>query len=1162
MEVDPSASETVTKVVSEANVLAVAKPSDTGTSAQVALIGTGDDMMARFEALSQLFRSEVEGLAAQEQAASRHTSEQLQRRIAELEEAGMSDVVLATRIATRLRAFMGLHQKSCLEHVFGVAEPPAEPEIHSIKELERIIEAFISLSEQEQHPELLAARGKICNLEECLVGSEMEIKVLREELAVARVLKSQEERELCEFNKLREKESEIQELRIQLSQVQLQCEELQTSQKMLSAQTSQAESALADRSRKLVALRRQVEEGMEHCRLLSNENNTLRLQLGKDTEYVKAVQPPADPLSYTSKLGTLGVELQQEECRLLDDLESMQLKFPGLLVDGENYRTWCRVHISRQAVIYRSFLHLLQDSRQDATVGIDMEFVSRAQEVDAAWLQQEEEMRAADAAFQEQERSFAEQWEERRLQLTQERDAKIKQLSEQAEKAQTKAENQLLLQQARLFGQRMDTEIERLWEEQRKERDLRWAEHNHSKKDNRQRLKDESLAVQQHVEMISTTSERFQDMAKMRLAGVEDAWVRKVEKASAVSAALLRDGDLATLFRACGLQRASIPAVGSMYAGVAQVAERLEDLVAIRLQKRQQLRQELETHNLQQLKTCVEKFVQKEGVQRKTSGVSSTEDEKAPEYTQAVEIQALLGAQQHRVIADTLRRQFHDFLLLVRIAILSAVRLLPKDAAEGFASRITRLDLPFPPPELSNCAGIALSSSIDANAETTCPENSAPSVPASSTEMCADELLEGHFLYDGLLRRLLERSLSPLQTQHREELLKIKRANAREVRLVLQHLCQMEEGAVDKVIEQDVSEFHCQIMTKLTDDCEFQLCEERRRLSEQLEQDAELSVREYQQRLLQEELAALTERRKWLTERIIVLQSHGATSAGDRAVIQHLRNELRACEARFEKCDREKVGVFTDGSSGAASRSASASVMPTDSMQTKRQVKLARPPPPPSAPVAPPWTPRAQSCNPRAQPQSSSDIPLAVNPQPLNQPHRQLPPTQRTPAVIDAEMQSSSDLASRRRQPVLAQPCSPTSLRLGPKSPRQARSHSPSIGGAKPPGEIRKKALPSYDWSFAASAASARTNTGDAKASTRSLSASKLPEVLPPIQPASARQSSTSVDVCKRGEDAALYSNCPRQATGDGLTAPPAASVARARLPPVPGPRHANGRVA
>merc|ERR1719410_2318274 len=145
---------------------------------------------------------------------------------------------------------------------------------------------------------------------------------------------------------------------------------------------------------------------------------------------------------------------------------------------------------------------------------------------------------------------------------------------------------------------------------------------------------------------------------------------------------------------------------------------------------------------------------------------------------------------------------------------------------------------------------------------------------------------------------------------------------------------------------------------------------------------------------------------------------------------------------------------------------------------------------------------------------------------------------------------------------MLAHACSPTSLKMGPKSPRQARSHSPSVGGAKPSGEIRKKALPLYDWPFAANAASARTNIGDAKASSRTLSASKLPDVLPPIQPASARQTSTSVDVCKEGEDAALYSSCPREATGDHMTAPLAASMGRARLPPVPAPRHANGRVA
>merc|ERR1719174_153366 len=61
----------------------------------------------------------------------------------------------------------------------------------------------------------------------------------------------------------------------------------------------------------------------------------------------------------------------------------------------------------------------------------------------------------------------------------------------------------------------------------------------------------------------------------------------------------------------------------------------------------------------------------------------------------------------------------------------------------------------------------------------------------------------------------------------------------------------------------------------------------------------------YQRQIAEEERTALRDRRKWLTERLVVLQSQGAGCPGDRAVIQHLRSELRACELRFEMRDRE-----------------------------------------------------------------------------------------------------------------------------------------------------------------------------------------------------------------------------------------------------------------
>ena len=44
--------------------------------------------------------------------------------------------------------------------------------------------------------------------------------------------------------------------------------------------------------------------------------------------------------------------------------------------------------------------------------------------------------------------------------------------------------------EAKLYGQRIDGQLERAWEEQRKERELRWAQHQHQKQELRQKIKD------------------------------------------------------------------------------------------------------------------------------------------------------------------------------------------------------------------------------------------------------------------------------------------------------------------------------------------------------------------------------------------------------------------------------------------------------------------------------------------------------------------------------------------------------------------------------------------------------------------------------------------------------------------------------------------------
>jgi len=570
-----------------------------------------------------------------------------------------------------------------------------------------------------------------------------------------------------------------------------------------------------------------------------------------------------------------------------------------LATGSENCRSWCEAQVSRQCSLYRSFLHLFQDLRHDTPGGLDIDFVSKTREVDEAWLQREEEMRGSDAAFHECEKGLTKKWEEKRLELTAERDVKIKQLMEQAERSQTRAEKQLLMQQAKLFGQRMDTQIERAWEDQRKERDERWAQHSQAKQESRQVFKDRSLMMQQEAEGVASAADRFQDMARARLGGPEDTWARNVEKFSTVSASALKGHGLFECLKAAGLLSPVLPKEGTQFAGINTVAEAVEDLMSARVDDRKGACKEFEEHTLQQLRHCVERFIQHEGMQQQKKNPKPGDDiDKPQEYTHAVTIQSLLHARQHRVVADTMRRQFHDFMLVLRMASLSAVHLLPEGIAKSFSSRDAKLDLPSVPAELKQDLASGGSSGYRAS-------DAVDQLGVEDNEVLKAEQVEGQFMYDALMRRLLERLLTPMHSKHRDELLDLKRSHAKEIRQSLQHLCQLEPACVDKSTELDIEEYKTQIKTKLLSDCEYHVCEERRSLSEQVDAEVDMHVRIYQHQIAEEERSALRDRRKWLTERLVVMQAQGAGCPGDRAVIQHLRAELRACELRFEMRDRE-----------------------------------------------------------------------------------------------------------------------------------------------------------------------------------------------------------------------------------------------------------------
>jgi len=168
-----------------------------------------------------------------------------------------------------------------------------------------------------------------------------------------------------------------------------------------------------------------------------------------------------------------------------------------------------------------------------------------------------------------------------------------------------------------------------------------------------------------------------------------------------------------------------------------------------------------------------------------------------------------------------------------------------------------------------------------------------------------DTVVEGNFLYNSICTRLLERALTLLSSIQRDELLALKRAYAAEQRVVLEHFCQLEGDMIRQVVQQDLDEYQMQVSTRLLADQEHQICEERKKLVGQVGEEVTMHVETFRRQIEEEAQAIVTERRKWLTDRLVILQANGSVGPSDRALLQRLRQELRACESKIELHNNE-----------------------------------------------------------------------------------------------------------------------------------------------------------------------------------------------------------------------------------------------------------------
>jgi len=151
-----------------------------------------------------------------------------------------------------------------------------------------------------------------------------------------------------------------------------------------------------------------------------------------------------------------------------------------------------------------------------------------------------------------------------------------------------------------------------------------------------------------------------------------------------------------------------------------------------------------------------------------------------------------------------------------------------------------------------------------------------------------------------------------MNSSHREELLRLKRAYAAEQRRALQSFCQLDSDEIARIVEREFKEYGSQISTRLLAECEYHICEERKQLIAQVDHDVDMFVAKRKQDMEEEEQVIVKDRRKWLTDRIVVLQASGSSGPNERALLQRLRQELRSCESKIELYNNEFMPRMTN----------------------------------------------------------------------------------------------------------------------------------------------------------------------------------------------------------------------------------------------------------
>merc|ERR1719335_534433 len=251
------------------------------------------------------------------------------------------------------------------------------------------------------------------------------------------------------------------------------------------------------------------------------------------------------------------------------------------------------------------------------------------------------------------EQDLAEAAEKEMRDMAAERDEKVSALTDQAAEAERsglKHEATMLLQQARFFGQRMDSKIATTHADAEKAKQERAEEHQRFKASERAAY-DEERAKEQARDEQQQSSGLLHEMLDARAGAVEDAWARNLTKDLGFRIDQLRSATFEEFARTHH--------VAADFSSVDGVAEALDKLVAQRIAARQQTSDQGRMQTLTQIKGSVEKFA---------SGKTTSDD-------MAQQIETVLLMTQHRQMREVLRWQYEEVLLCLTFCARAAAQL-------------------------------------------------------------------------------------------------------------------------------------------------------------------------------------------------------------------------------------------------------------------------------------------------------------------------------------------------------------------------------------------------------------------------------------------------------------------------------------------------------